>query len=146
MNQSPEENAARFAVHVTAESHFSWIRTRLSVERTLMAWVRTSIAMIGFGFTIYQFFERLRGAPDSAVEFSLDAPRYIGLALIGGGILALGISLWQYNWSIRYLWSEPYRPIAGARSHAMQTPIVALAILLMLIGFAAFIIVLFRAP
>lgn len=34
-------------------SHFSWLRTRLSVERTLMSWVRTAIALIGFGFTIF---------------------------------------------------------------------------------------------
>ena len=39
----------RFAVKATAESHFSWLRTRLSVERTLMSWVRTSVSLIGFG-------------------------------------------------------------------------------------------------
>jgi hypothetical protein len=29
-------------VRPTSDSHFAWIRTRLSLERTLMAWVRTS--------------------------------------------------------------------------------------------------------
>ena len=42
----------RFEIKTSAESHFSWIRTRLSVERTLMSWVRTGTALIGFGFTI----------------------------------------------------------------------------------------------
>jgi putative membrane protein len=30
-------------------------RTRMAAERTLMAWVRTALSMIGFGFTIYKF-------------------------------------------------------------------------------------------
>ena len=49
----------RFEVRPTSDSHFGWIRTRLSLERTLMSWVRTSVALIGFGFTIVQFFEHL---------------------------------------------------------------------------------------
>ena len=32
-------------------------RTRLAHERTLMAWVRTAISLISFGFTIYKFFQ-----------------------------------------------------------------------------------------
>ena len=50
----------RFDVKATADSHFSWLRTRLSVERTLMSVVRTAIALIGFGFTIVQFFDRMQ--------------------------------------------------------------------------------------
>ena len=34
-------------------------RTFLATERTLMAWVRTSLSMISFGFTIVKFFEYL---------------------------------------------------------------------------------------
>lgn len=36
----------------------------MSVERTLMSWVRTGTAMIGFGFTIFQFFEGLSKQSD----------------------------------------------------------------------------------
>jgi putative membrane protein len=32
-------------------------RTWLAHERTLMAWVRTAVSMISFGFTIYKFFQ-----------------------------------------------------------------------------------------
>jgi putative membrane protein len=56
-------SAGRFEVRVTADSHFGWIRTRLSVERTMMSWLRTATALIGFGFAIVQFFDRLQQAP-----------------------------------------------------------------------------------
>jgi putative membrane protein len=49
-------NTARFEVRVTADSHFAWVRTRLSLERTMMSWLRTAVALIGFGFAIVQYF------------------------------------------------------------------------------------------
>ena len=52
-------SAGRFEVRATADTHFGWIRTRLSIERTMMSWIRTATALIGFGFAIVQFFERL---------------------------------------------------------------------------------------
>ena len=58
MNNQTKDDANRFVVHPNVETHFSWLRTRLSIERTLMSWVRTATALIGFGFTIVQFFER----------------------------------------------------------------------------------------
>ncbi len=145
VSQPENENPHRFEVHATSDSHFSWLRTRLSVERTMMAWVRTAIALIGFGFTIFQFFEHFSAMSGVAAAVRPQMPRYVGLALIGAGILALAVSLWQYRWSVGYLWSEPYRPIAGARVHEMQTPILVLTVLLLLIGLFAFGAILFRA-
>jgi putative membrane protein len=55
--------AGRFEVRATADSHFGWIRTRLSVERTMMSWQRTAVALIGFGFAIVQYFNRLQEIP-----------------------------------------------------------------------------------
>jgi putative membrane protein len=52
----------RFEVKATASDHFSWLRTRLSIERTMMSWVRTATALIGFGFTIEALEKRLRVA------------------------------------------------------------------------------------
>ena len=34
-------------------------RTSTAGERTLMAWIRTALSMIGFGFSIYKFFQYL---------------------------------------------------------------------------------------
>jgi Domain of unknown function (DUF202) len=78
-------SAGRFEVRVTADSHFSWIRTRLSVERTMMSWLRTATALIGFGFAIVQFFERLQLTPEARSAYLPNAPIYLGLALIPAG-------------------------------------------------------------
>src|SRR5271154_4224556 len=116
---TPPEPAGRFEVRTTSDSHFGWIRTRMALERTLMAWVRTSVALIGFGFTIVQFFQRFGGMEGVAPALRPQAPRQMGLALIGTGILALVISLWQYRRLVQYLWSSPFRPIAGLHSTPM---------------------------
>ena len=137
-------NAGRFEVRVTADSHFAWLRTRLALERTIMAWLRTAVALIGFGFAIVQYLEHLEQTPGAHAAYLPYAPRYLGLALISCGILALFISIWQYRWGIRYLWGEPYTPIAGVTHEGRQTPVVAVAIVLIFIGLFAFLAVLLR--
>ena len=37
-------------------TQLSWMRSDLANLRTLLAWARTSVSMIGFGFTIYNFY------------------------------------------------------------------------------------------
>jgi putative membrane protein len=72
------------------------------------------------------------------------APEYLGLALISCGVLTLVISLWQYWSTVRYLWGESFAPIAGITKEGMQSPVIAIAILLITIGLFAFFAVLFR--
>jgi putative membrane protein len=138
--------AERFAVRATAESNFAWLRTRLALERTLLAWVRTGIALIGFGFSIVEIFNRLAANPSVAPALLPEMPRYVGLTLIAAGVLALVISCWQYVLVSNYLWSPQFRPIAGARESGGRTPALAIAILLTLLGLAAFVAVVLRVP
>ena len=137
-------NASRFEVRATASDHFAWVRTRLALERTIMSWLRTAVALIGFGFAIVQYLEHLEQTPGTHAAYLPHPPRYLGLALISCGILALLISIWQYWWSIRYLWGEPFAPIAGVTKEGTQTPVVAVAVVLIGIGLFAFFAVLLR--
>jgi putative membrane protein len=121
-----------------------WLRTRLSLERTLMSWIRTAVSLIGFGFTIVQFFQRMNDLPGALPGRHPTAPRDLGLALIGCGVTALLVSIWQYHWGIRYLWSGSFASIAGVTKEGMQTPLYAVAIALVLIGLFAFFAVLLR--
>ena len=139
------DEPSRYDVPVTVGNHFAWIRTRLSVERTLMWWVRTATALIGFGFTIVQFFERLHTMDNVAPAARPRMPRYLGLTLIASGVRALLVLCWQYRWVIRYLWQPRFRPIAGTREDGMQTPLLLVGAALALIGIVAFVAVLIRA-
>jgi putative membrane protein len=134
----------RFEVKATASDHFSWLRTRLSIERTMMSWVRTASALIGFGFTIVQFFDRMQEIPGAAPAYFPHASRYLGLSLIFCGVMALIISIWEYHWGLRYLWSQNFAVIAGATREGRQTPLLAVAILLAFIGTFAFFAVVLR--
>lgn len=134
----------RFEVRVTADSHFGWIRTRLSVERTMMSWLRTAVSLIGFGFAIVQFFYRLQQTPAAATPYLPNAPVYLGLGLIFAGITSLLISIRQYLWTARYLRTGSFTPIAGMRDDAMHSPVIGVAIFLTCIGLFAFFAVLLR--
>jgi len=136
--------AGRFEVRANAADHFAWVRTRLALERTIMSWLRTAVALIGFGFAIVQYLNHLQQTPGTRSAYPPTAPEYLGLALIVCGVLALVISIWQYRWGLRYLWGEPFTPIAGVTTERMQTPVMAIAILLIGVGLFAFFAVLFR--
>jgi putative membrane protein len=106
-----------------------------------MSWLRTAVALIGFGFVIAQY---LREIPGAGSAYLPHAPRYLGLALIGCGILALAISIWRYRREIRYLSGEPFTPLAGVTQEGKQAPVIAVAIVLIGIGLFAFFAVLLR--
>ena len=149
MTDTAIPSGERFQVRVTADTHFGWLRTRLSVERTMMSWLRTAVSLIGFGFAIVQFFERLQLMSGALPANLPTAPKYLGLALILCGVLALLISIWQYWWTVRYLRSGAFASIAGmegmpSSTITLQSPVVAVAVLLVCIGLFAFFAVLLR--
>ena len=144
MSESHTSSDGRFAVKVAAESHFAWLRTRLAVERTILAWIRTAVSLIAFGFTIVQFFERMQSIPGAAPATYPNAANYLGLALIGAGIASLIVSMWEYRWTIKYLWSGDYAAIAGITPEGRKSPVIAVAIVLLLVGVFAFCSVLLR--
>lgn len=144
MSSRAKGGASRFIVHPTVETHFSWLRTRMSTERTLMSWLRTATALIGFGFTIVQFFERFGKTEGVTPAVYPAAPRYLGLMLIGAGVVGLIISLWEYRGLLHYLWRDEFKSIAGVADTPGHTPLLAVTVLLLLIGLFAFFSVLLR--
>ena len=72
--------------HVMNSNDLAFERTILAENRTLMAWIRTAISMISFGFTIYKFFHE-SGLGSQPGQFF--TPRKVGMIMIGFGLLAL---------------------------------------------------------
>jgi putative membrane protein len=140
----PDNNPNRFEVRVTAESHFAWLRTRLAVERTMMAYLRTAVSLIGFGFTIFQIAFRVLNSPDiTNVRFPRGA-WFLGLALILAGVASAVFSAAEYRRTIHYLWSGGYAAVAGITKEGRKTPLYAVAFLLVVVGVFAFLAVLLR--
>jgi putative membrane protein len=85
-------------------------RTRMASERTLQAWVRTALSMIAFGFTLYKFLQAMQAQSTVPVVLP-NAPRNVGLALVGIGTFAVVVACvqhWQYMKKLHP--DKPYRP------------------------------------
>ena len=116
----------------------SFQRTRMSADRTLMAVIRTALSLIAFGFTLYQFFERLL---DSNLIRNANAGRNFGLALVflGVGMLVLGITYHlRFMYGLRIQREEMAQEglIHGQSAFPVSMTLV-IAVLLLLVGLMA---------
>ncbi|MET0543117.1 MAG: DUF202 domain-containing protein [Variovorax sp.] len=84
---SPDQISVELSARRTG---MSFQRTRLSADRTLMSVIRTSLSLIGFGFTIFQVFQKLH---EAQVLRSSHAPRNFGITLVALGIAMLVLGL-----------------------------------------------------
>ncbi len=87
-------------------------------ERTFLAWLRTSIALIGFGFAIARFSlflgqlqANVAQDPQQAdpVHALLNAEN-LGLLLVVFGVLMIGLSAWRYSQVLRQIEQGNFRP------------------------------------
>jgi putative membrane protein len=131
--------------HGSTSDHFAWMRTVMGLQRTLMAAVRTAISLIGFGFTVAQFFERLQlKTPEGARLLGPNGPRNFGLILIAAGILSMAIFTWQFDRTASYMRRPPYAGLAVGRPSEQYAASYIIAATVILIGVAAFASVFLR--
>jgi putative membrane protein len=115
----------------------SYERTRLAADRTLMAWIRTSVSMISFGFTIFKFFVYLRESDILSGRLLLQGPRNLGLGLVGLGTLLLGMAIVEYLLYQRWLSREM------KQKFPLSTTLLA-AVLISLMGILAMVNLLYN--
>lgn len=112
-------------------------RSRQASDRTLMAWVRTSLSLIGFGFAIASFRDiLLEGGLVRGVQHQWRLTLMFGLSFISLGVLGLLAATLQH-WNILQHLKRDDFSYTGFRPLAF-----IMAILLVLIGLFAFIAVL----
>lgn len=116
----------------------SFQRTRMSADRTLMSVIRTALSLISFGFTIYQFFQKLQ---EEHLVKSAHAPRTFGMALIwlGIGMVAVGILFHvQFMLGLRNERNDMKREgLIHGESRFPASYTLVVAVLLLLLGLAA---------
>jgi putative membrane protein len=84
-------------------------------ERTFLAWLRTAIALIGFGFAIARFglfLRELQSAltPQDVVPPSFLSSQNIGVLLVVTGIVVIPLSVWRYNRVFSQIERGDYQP------------------------------------
>ncbi len=123
----------------------SFQRTRMSADRTLMSVIRTSLSLIGFGFTIFQVFQKLH---ESEVLKSSAAATHFGIALVLLGITMLLVGIGYHVSFMLGLRRERAAMKADGLVHAeSQFPAsltLMVALLLLAIGFLAIVSMVFR--
>lgn len=109
-------------------------RSRLASERTLMAWVRTALSMITFGFTLYKFLQFVQ--EESRVPLPHpQAPRNLALTLIGIGIFVLIVAGIQHRNYVGRLGS-----VQGGKPWDLSLIVASLIALLGLLMFASIVV------
>jgi putative membrane protein len=112
-------------------------RVFFAAERTLLAWNRTALALMGFGFMIERFGLFLHElAHHGPIQRSLSF--WIGLTFIVLGMLAGGSATVQYRRVLDTLKPveipEGYRTLAGVWTNLMVIALGALLVMYLVVG------------
>lgn len=119
--------------HTLLPGDLGEIRTIMAADRTMMAWIRTALSMLSFGFTIYKFLQTI--ASQGTMEHA-DSPQQIGLFLTGMGVAAIVLGTISYWMTLRDLERiEEFR---------IGRPVLLMALVMSLAGVALFISILTR--
>ena len=111
-------------------------RNRAAADRTLMAWIRTALAMIGFGFGVGSIYDALEEANPGQFSDPLHSTKIVGEALISLGVFGLLAATVQHWKNLKNIDDKQfiYRP-------PRALPMIV-AVLLLLVGVFAFVSIL----
>lgn len=112
-------------------------RNRAAAERTLMAWIRTCLALISFGFGLDRVVAAIARAGNPAGALGLS--RLLGLALVALGTYAMLMAVLEHRDELRRIRRNDYH-YRDRRSLGLTV-----AIALIAIGSVAFLGIVVRA-
>jgi putative membrane protein len=111
-------------------------RNREAADRTLLAWIRTSLALISFGFGIERLGQAAIELDGKLAGFSAIRTRIGGAVLVALGVAATLAGMWEHRRMLQAIASDDYR-------YADRPPIARyMAIALVAVGLAALVLIL----
>ncbi|MFM7183506.1 MAG: YidH family protein, partial [Planctomycetota bacterium] len=84
-------------------------RNREAADRTLLAWIRTSLAMISFGFGIERIGQAAVDLDGKLAGFSVLKTRIAGSVLVALGIAATIAGMWEHRHVLAAISRQDYR-------------------------------------
>ena len=116
------------------------LRDSLAAERTFLAWIRTGLALMGFGFVVARFglfLQQLQFIQHIAAAPSYGLSLWFGTALIAVGVVVFLLSAWHHVQLVRELnrgGPVPSRPSKQAVAIAVFLALVGLAMAIYLVS------------
>ena len=114
-------------------------RNRAAAERTTLAWIRTALALISFGFGLDKIISAIRDAGGEGNTSQDVGVQLMSMGFIGVGIFTLLIAMRQHKRELIRLRSDPYlyrdEPSLSIATATAVLVIGVLAFLLLLSGF-----------
>ena len=114
-------------------------RNRAAAERTTLAWIRTALALISFGFGLDKIISAIRNAGGEGNTSQDVGVQLMSMGFIGVGIFTLLIAMRQHKRELIRLRSDPYlyrdEPSLSIATATAVLVIGVLAFLLLLSGF-----------
>lgn len=107
-------------------------RNRAAEERTLMAWIRTSLALIGFGFGIERIVAAIQQSLGEAVN-PVRLTRLLGLAFVALGTFSMLVAALDHRHQLQRIQRNDLMYVSR------RSPSLAVAIILTGLGIIAFV-------